>query len=507
MLTTPRTPLLADIQLLLAELEQRDQARAHLAAYSSYMLQVQPAAHHQLICQHIDDLLDDRFDELIILAPPGSAKSTYTSIALPSYFMGRFPQGQILTSSYSTELAEKWGRKVRNIVDSPRYRTLFPDVALSKDATAAARWALANGGEFYGAGVGSGILGFRADLAVIDDPISGFEQAQSLTQLQKVHNWYETDFITRLKPKGKVVLICQRLAPNDLAGYLINRNITSPTRRQVILKLPMLSTHSEEKPDPLNRPHGERLWPEWYTPEMVIDAQRDEFKWKTLYQQEPPSEEGSWVCPDDVQFRPSPQLTPESTTYGMSDLALSVNTGDYTVHIIVAIDTNGDWDIIDAARERVDPDQSASRIVSFCETYSPTEWLIDDDNASKVFGPLVATAARQRNTLVPWKQLPMRGQDKETRAAPLRGMFKRRKVYMPPNAPFTQWLTRELLTFPNAMGQGVDDGVDALGLLGRRLLAIAVPSNVVPIRRNPTIQEMTLDQLFEDQPHIVNSRI
>lgn len=493
-----------NIQSLLAELEQRDRARTSLSSYSRYMLDVTPAAHHQLICQHIDDLLDDRFDELIILAPPGSAKSTYTSIALPSYFMGRFPKGQILTSSYSTELAEKWGRKVRNIVDSPRYRTLFPDITLSKDATAAARWALANGGEFYGAGVGSGILGFRADLAVIDDPISGFEQAQSLTQLQKVHNWYETDFITRLKPMGKVVLICQRLAPNDLAGYLINRNITSPTRRQVVLKLRMESTGED---DPLQRQPGERLWPEWYTPEMVIDAKRDEFKWKTLYQQEPPSEEGSWVSPDDIQFRPTPQLTPESTTYGMSDLALSVNTGDYTVHLVVAIDPNSDWDIVDAARERVDPDQSASRIVSFCETYSPTEWLIDDDNASKVFGPLVATAARQRNTLVPWKQLPMRGQDKETRAAPLRGMFKRRKVYMPPNATFTSWLTRELLTFPNAMGQGVDDGVDALGLLGRRLLSIATPSNVVPIRRNPTIQEMTLDQLFEDMPAIANSRI
>jgi hypothetical protein len=86
-------------------------------------------------------------------------------------------------------------------------------------------------------------------------------------------------------------------------------------------------------------------------------------------------------------------------------------------------------------------------------------------------------------------------------------MYKRRKVFMPPDAPFTKWLTTELLTFPNAMGQGVDDGVDALGLLGRRLLAIAIPSNVVPIRRLPTTAEMTLDQLFEDMPQRINERI
>lgn len=490
-----------DAYQLLKQLEERDLARTQLASYSTYMDIGTPALHHHLICDAIDALLDDQYDELIILAPPGSAKSTYTSVALPSYFMGKFPKGHILTASYSTELAEKWGRRVRNIVDTPRFKALF-NVQLSKDATAATRWATNEGGEFYGAGVGSGILGFRADLAVIDDPISGFEQAQSITQLAKVHGWYETDFITRLKPQGKVVLICQRLARNDLAGYLIDRNIASPTRRQRILTLPMLS---KGEGDPLNRPLGERLWPEWYTPEMVIDAQRDDYKWRTLYQQEPPADEGSWVSTEDIQFRPSPS-NPE-VKYACSDLALSVNSGDYTVHFIVAIDSLGDWDIIEAVRERVDVEVSAQRVIQLCQTHSPREWLIDDDNASKVFLPLVATKARSTSTHVPWKPMPLRGQDKETRAAPLRGQFKRRKVYMPHDAPFTQWLVKELLMFPNALGEGVDDGVDALSTLGRRLMALSAPKLTVVPRTLPTIQDMTLDQLFEDMPKQSNERI
>jgi predicted phage terminase large subunit-like protein len=485
---------------VLSELELRDSARTHLAKYAVFMDIGTPALHHTLICDAIDELLADNYDELIILAPPGSAKSTYTSIALPSYFMGRFPKGHILTASYSTELAEKWGRRVRNIVDSPRFKALF-NVSLSKDATAAARWATANGGEFYGAGVGSGILGFRADLAVIDDPISGFEQAQSMTQLSKVHGWYETDFITRLKPQAKVVLICQRLARNDLAGYLIDRNAASPTRRQRILTLPMLAKEN----DPLGRAPGERLWPEWYTHEMVIDAQRDDYKWRTLYQQEPPADEGSWVSPDDIQFRPSP-LNPE-VTYACSDLALSVNTGDYTVHFVVAIDKVGDWDILEASRSRVDPEVSATNIVRIAQAHKPKEWLIDDDNASKVFGALVATKAREMGVFVPWKPMPMRGQDKETRAAPLRGMYKRRKVYMPHDAPFTQWFTKELLMFPNALGDGVDDGIDALGLLGRRLLALTHATVPTQARTLPTIADMTLNDLFDDMPKRDTMRI
>jgi predicted phage terminase large subunit-like protein len=226
---------------------------------------------------------------------------------------------------------------------------------------------------------------------------------------------------------------------------------------------------------------------------MVIDAKRDDYKWRTLYQQEPPADDGAWVGTSDILFRPSPPREQSAIVYCMTDLALSVNTGDYTVHFAVAVDSKGDWDIVDAKRKRVDVNESATDIVDMCETWHPQEWLIDDDNASKTFGPLVATAARERQVAVPWRVMKMRGQNKETKAAGLRGMYKRHKVFMPSDAPWAKWFTTELLTFPNAIGMGVDDGVDALGLLGRRLLAIARPAgNVVPLRR-PTIQEMTLD--------------
>ena len=481
-----------------AELLARKQARATLDGFAAYSLKVKPADHHRLICEHIQRLLHgDEWDELIILAPPGSAKSYYTSIALPPFAMGTMPKPiNVLTCSYSTELAEKWSRKIRGLLNQEEIQTLFPHLTLSDESKAAGRWATARGDELYAAGVGSGILGFRADLAIIDDPISGFEEANSITQLEKVHSWFETDFITRLKPNAKLVLICQRLARNDLAGYLIDRNAEKQTRRQKVLVLKM----EAEDDDPLGRTPGERLWPEWFTPEMVEDAKRDDYKWRTLYQQEPPADTGSWVSSDEIQFRPSPAITPETSCYGLTDLALSVNTGDYTVHLVVAVDSNGDWDIVEGYRKRVDPEESSTELVRLAQTYQPREWLIDDDNASKVYMQLVATKARQLSVPVPWKPLPMRGQDKETRAAPLRGMFKRGKVYMPPDAPFTRWLVKELLTFPNALGQGVDDGVDTLGLLGRRLAAIAVtPSNVVPIPVKPkTWQDCTLNEMWED---------
>ena len=481
------------------ELLSRRRAAQSLASYAERCVAV-PALHHQLICQNIDELLNDDFDELIILAPPGSAKSTYTSHALPSYYLGRWPDHNIIVATHTSDLSEKWSRKIRNTYTSPEHKTIFPDSRLSKDSTAVSRWATSEGGELLAAGVGGSILGFRADLGVLDDPISGFEQAQSITQLTKVHEWYETDFITRLKPNAKVVLICQRLARNDLAGYLIDRNLADPTRRQRILKLPMLP--AEDVPDPLGRLLGERLWPEWFTENMVKDAQRDEFKWKTLYQQEPPADTGSWASTDDFKFAPTPAYDPNAYTYyGLTDLALSVNTGDYTVHIIVAHHRQTAQNhIVDAYRKRVDPDESSNELVNLAQVYAPAEWLIDDDNASKVFMQLVATRSRQRGVTVNWKPLPMRGQDKETRAAALRGMFKRGLIWFDPSKPWTNIIVNECLQFPNALGSGVDDCVDTLSLLGRRLTSLTLASSARPPISALTVSQMTLDKLFEDQP-------
>ena len=480
-----------------AEFLKLHKQRSHLADFAEAILEATPAAHHRLICKYIDDLLDDQYDELIINTPPGAAKSAYTSRALPAYFLGKYPKAHILTVSYSVELAEKWGRWVRNKITEPVFKRVFPKTTLSQDSKSAGRWATAQGGEFYAAGAGSGILGFRADLAVIDDPVSGFEEAQSITRLTSLHEWYETDFVTRLKPGAKVILICQRLARNDLAGYMIDRNIKNPTKRQRVLKLPMIALED----DPLGRAVGEQLWPEWFDEAMVKDAQRDEYKWRTLYQQEPPADEGAWVAPGEIKYAPTPEIGDEYSYYIVTDLALSVNKGDYTVLIAAAHHRqSGSVHIVDMFRKRVDPNVSSQALISMCQVYKPVEVLCDDDNASKVWGQLVATQARESKVAVPWRPMKIMGQDKETRAASLRGMFKRGLIHFDKDKPWTSAIINEVMQFPNALGMGVDDCIDALSLLGRRLSAMAAPHSPAAAKTPPkTIYDATLNELWEDR--------
>ena len=74
----------------------------------------EPAKHHQLIINEIEAFLMSEDEVLLLFAPPGSAKSTYVSILLPSWYLANNPSHSILAATHSVEFAERWGRRVRN---------------------------------------------------------------------------------------------------------------------------------------------------------------------------------------------------------------------------------------------------------------------------------------------------------------------------------------------------------------------------------------------------------
>lgn len=144
---------------------------------------------------------------LMVLMPPGSAKSTYASVLFPPWFMGRNPEMGVLGVSNTTDLAERFSRRVRNIVALREFSNIFEGNGISPDSAAAGNWETLRGGEFFAAGMGSAIAGRRADLGLIDDPIKTRQEADSDRIRQTQWEWYVNDFLTRLKPGGRQILI------------------------------------------------------------------------------------------------------------------------------------------------------------------------------------------------------------------------------------------------------------------------------------------------------------
>ena len=167
---------------LLTEKKRRRQIRRSLTEWSR-TAGFEPARHHRLLIDKLEALARGDIRRLMVFMPPGSAKSTYSSVLFPAYFLANDPKANIIAASHSIELAQKFGRRVRNLVDE-HHATL--NVDLADDNKAAGRWATQQGGEYYAAGVGVGIAGFRADLAIIDDPLRSREDADSQTIRDKI---------------------------------------------------------------------------------------------------------------------------------------------------------------------------------------------------------------------------------------------------------------------------------------------------------------------------------
>lgn len=369
--------------------------------------------------------------------------------------MANLEGANVLAASHTTELAEKWGRRVRNLITE---HGLVLGVSLSQDSQAAGRWGLVGGSEYYAAGVGTGIAGFRAKLGIIDDPIRSRQDADSELIRDRTWDWYINDFRTRLVPGAREVLIQTRWHEDDLAGRALNHS-----KWEVI----SLSAIAEED-DPLGRKAGEPLWDDeyGYGQQLVeLRASTPARTWSALYQQRPAPEEGDYFKAE--WLKPVDKFPDRATmrVYGGSDYAVTADGGDYTVHVVVGIDPEGRMYLLDLWRKQA---SSAEWIESFCDLvlkWKPIGWAEEQGQIRAGIGPFLDKRARERRAYVVREQFPTRG-DKAVRAQSIRGRMDMDGLFVDQRAPYYASLRSELLSFPAGKH---DDQVDALGLVGQLL--------------------------------------
>ncbi len=391
--------------------------------------------------------------------PPGAAKSTYASILYAPWHLAQFPEDCIIAASHTQELAEKWGRRVRNLISE---HGLVLGLELAADSQAAGRWETAIGGEYFAAGVGGAIAGRRADLVVIDDPVRSREDADSELIRDKTWDWYKSDLYTRLKPNGRIVLIQTRWHEDDLAGRLLADMATGGDQWDVI-SLPALA----EADDPLGRTVGQPLWPEWEDVDELARKRRavGPRDWSALYQQRPAPEDGDYFKTE--WLKPYEKVPARETmrVYGGSDYAVTADGGDYTVHAVVGLDPEGRMYLLDLWRGQTASDKWIESFCDLVREWKPIGWAEEQGQIKSGVGPFLERRQREREAYVAREGFPTRG-DKAVRAQSIRGRMAIEGLYVPTNAPWYPDFRSELLSFPAGKH---DDQVDALGLIGQLL--------------------------------------
>ena len=228
---------------------------------------------------------------LIIEEPPRHGKSELSSHYFPAWYLGQYPDERVLLSSYEAEFAAEWGAKVRGTLDE------FGDevfgVQVNRMSRARDRWDILDyRGGMRTAGVGGPLTGRGANLAVIDDPIKNYQEAQSKTLRNNLWNWYVSTFRTRLEPDAIVLIIMTRWHEDDLVGRILkDMEADDGADKFLRVRLPMLA----EPGDVLGREEGEVLWENRYNRADAEQIRKTvgESVFQAMYQQNPIPPEGN----------------------------------------------------------------------------------------------------------------------------------------------------------------------------------------------------------------------
>jgi predicted phage terminase large subunit-like protein len=439
------------LELRLKLLEAHDAARNNFFSYVRYMWpEAILGAHHKKMAEAFDRIANGTLKRLIINMPPRHTKSEFASFLLPSYLMGRDPRLQVIEATHTAELAVKFGRKVRDVMDTDEYGELFPAVKLKVDSKAAGRWDTSKGGSYFAVGVGGAVTGRGADLLIIDDPHSE-QDAMSELALENAWEWYQGGPRTRLQPGGAIVLVMTRWGTRDLTARLLKAQTSHHADRWEVIEFPAIL------------PSGKPLWPEFWKLEELeaVRASLSVQKWNAMYQQQPTNDEGAilkreWWRRWEYEDSPAVDYMIQSydTAYSKKETAdYSVITtwgvfypsADEGAHIILLAVKRGRWDFPELKRVALEE----------YKVWQPDNVLIE----AKATGITLQQEMRRAGIPVTMYTPGGRraGTDKVSRANSIAPLLESGMVW----APETNWadeLIEECAAFPNG---DHDDMVDS----------------------------------------------
>lgn len=420
-----------------------------------------PAAHHRLLIDYLQRVVDGKIRKLMIFMPPGAAKSKFVSELLPAWFMARCPGEPVIGASHTGRLALRFSGRVQ------RYVRAFSEILGFDLATEAKeRWENTHAAEYLSAGVGGALPGYRAKLLICDDPFAGREDADSENTREKVWEWWNADVPPRLKPNASMILMHTRWHEDDLAGRLL---ATEPSE-WTILNLPAVC---ESVDDPLGRVIGEPLWndqPTYPYGDMILkmrdglDRRGATREWQSQYQQNPRPAEGALFKIAKIEVLDvAPQLRGAVIGSGWDFGAtkkMGTNDPDWTVRVKLARMPTGGYVVLDVFRDRGGP----SEVDAWLLNVSTQDRL--DNGAVKISVPQDPGQAGKAQVLG-WTRLltghtvesSVETGDKTTRAAPAISQVNGGNFAIVKSAAWNRVFLDELAAFPAGVK---DDQVDAL---------------------------------------------
>ena len=392
--------------------------------------------HHKKIAEKFNKIAQGKIKRLIINMPPRHTKSEFASFLLPSWMVGRKPNLKIIQSTHTTELAIRFGRKAKTLMDSPEYKEIFK-TRLREDSQAAGKWETEQGGEYYAAGVGSAITGRGADLLIIDDPHSE-QDALNVTALERAYDWYTSGPRQRLQPGGAIVLVMTRWSTKDLTSKLVNSQKNLKADKWEIVEFPAIL------------PSGKPVWPEYWKKDELegVKASISIGKWNAQWMQNPTAEEGSILKRDWWRTWEKPGIPPLQHIIQSYDTAFSKKeTADYSAITTWGVfypseDSAANLILLDTMKERLEFPELRKVALEQYQYWNPDTVIIE----GKASGMPLTYELRKIGIPV-INFTPSKGQDKHSRVNAVSPMFESGMIWAP-DEEYADEVIEECASFP-----------------------------------------------------------
>ena len=213
--------------------------------------------------------------------PPRAGKSYITSLFC-SWWIGKLPTLSVMRNTCTATLYKKFSYDVRKIIRSGRYKSVFPEIILSKDKQNVQGWNITQARQvtYFGAGTGGTIIGIGANLAINDDLYRGLADALSENYNDSVLQWKESVHDSRKELNCPEIFIGTRWTTKDVIGKALeNKELSTYVTISALVK------QGEEMVSFCNNVKSTKEY-------LKIKKNIDPYIWDAEYMQEPSDKKG-----------------------------------------------------------------------------------------------------------------------------------------------------------------------------------------------------------------------
>jgi len=408
--------------------------------------------HIDLIADYLEEVRLGKIKRLIINIPPRALKSVCVSVAWPAWLLAKNPATRIMAASYSSVLSVKHSLDCRLILTSNWYKRLFPRTILSQNHNQKSKFLTTENGFRFATSVGGSATGEGGDFLIIDDPHNP-TQINSLKMRNRVIEWFEQTFVTRLndKNKGAIVLVMQRLHEDDLSAHLASSGGWD------MLKIPSIAQND------ITYSIGKNCYE--YKQGEVLNCQLDKLdflnnlereigsrNYAAQFLQEPLPTNFSLLKLEDISYYDE---LPHNFDYYIQswDTAIKISEkADYSVGTCWGV-IDKRYYLISMLRKKLPYPDLKKEIERYAAKFTPRNILIED----KASGQSIIQDLKISGytNIIPIKPKL----DKVTRFASVIAMFQSDQVLLPSSSSYNRELIREITTFPNSKNDDIVDSI------------------------------------------------